>query len=222
MIVTIHQPVFAPWPAFFAKMKAADLFVFLDTASYKKGGYHNRNRIVDAPRNRARWLTVPIQKCPLGTALADVEIAHKRWKGSLWRKIADAYDRHPYWALYRDELHDVVFAPHERLVSLNFTVIGTLARWLGVDTPFVFASNIEAAGSATERLVSICQEVGADAYLAGAAAGDYLDESLFEAACIHVDHFEYEPPVYTSPCYVPGLSALDLLMSCGPLAKDAI
>ena len=42
MIVTIHQPNFAPWTGYFDKMTKADVFVLLDTVPFTKGGFQNR------------------------------------------------------------------------------------------------------------------------------------------------------------------------------------
>ena len=58
MIVAIHQPNYAPWLGYFAKMARADVFVFLDDVQYTKNSYINRVQI-DAG-GTARWLTVPV------------------------------------------------------------------------------------------------------------------------------------------------------------------
>ena len=66
MIVTIHQPNFAPWTGFFDKMTKADVFVLLDTVPFTKGGFQNRVRI----------------KGHGGPAVADGSGAHQRPAGT--------------------------------------------------------------------------------------------------------------------------------------------
>jgi hypothetical protein len=70
----------------------------------------------------------------------------------------------------------------------------------------------------TERLVSICKEVGATEYYSGPSAKAYMDISKFESQQINVFFFDYNNyPVY---CQLFGefehqVSILDLLMNEG-------
>ena len=39
MKVAIHQPQYLPWLGHFAKLAAADCWIFLDTVQYEKNGW---------------------------------------------------------------------------------------------------------------------------------------------------------------------------------------
>ncbi len=58
MKVAIHQPNYAPWCGFFAKMNACDVFVFYDDAQMTKNSYINRCLINN--QGRQTWLTIPV------------------------------------------------------------------------------------------------------------------------------------------------------------------
>ncbi len=87
-------------------------------------------------------------------------------------------------------------------------------------------SEFAVEGSATERLLALCRAVGATRYLTGDAARSYLDVDAFTAAGIAVEWQAYRHPVYPQagrrarddgePDFVPYMSAVDLLLNCGP------
>ena len=52
MRIAIHQPNYIPWCGFFAKMKACDIFVFLDDAEIStRQSYVYRSKIIDKNLN---------------------------------------------------------------------------------------------------------------------------------------------------------------------------
>ena len=53
--VSIHQPQYIPWPAYFDKILQSDIFVILDDVQFQKNGLQNRNQI-KTPQGKA-WLT---------------------------------------------------------------------------------------------------------------------------------------------------------------------
>ena len=76
-------------------------------------------------------------------------------------------------------------------------------------------------GEATARLVHICKDLGANAYLTGAfAAEEYLDQNLFVREGIGLKVHEFEcsvyPQAYPEKGFIPELSILDLLLNTGP------
>ena len=80
-----------------------------------------------------------------------------------------------------------------------------------------WASEMRLREEPTERLIDICRAVGATQYLAGAGASAYVDMDKFKASGIEVSIQEFQHPTY-SQCYepfIPGMSAVDLLLMCG-------
>jgi hypothetical protein len=90
---------------------------------------------------------------------------------------------------------------------------------LGIETRIVYASEINAPGVATERLVNLITAVGGDRYYSGAYALEaYLDIEALTRAGIRLELQEWRAPVYPQldGDFVPDLSILDLLLNCGP------
>jgi len=73
-------------------------------------------------------------------------------------------------------------------------------------------------GHATDLLIALCREAGADAYLSGHGATDYQDEDEFRAAGIRLVYTDFRHPTYPQAFgpFELGMSIVDLLANCGP------
>lgn len=70
----------------------------------------------------------------------------------------------------------------------------------------------------TSRLISLCQQTGANQYLSGPIAKDYLDIELFHQHGIEVEFMDYSHyPVYQQfhPPFEHGVSIIDLIFHQG-------
>lgn len=88
MIVSIHQPNYAPWVGYFRKIAGADHFMFLDDAAFSKGSVINRVRVLE--KGKPTWLTIPA-KPSLGTAIQDVAIGQVDWPERHLSRLFNAY-----------------------------------------------------------------------------------------------------------------------------------
>ena len=88
---------------------------------------------------------------------------------------------------------------------------------MGIETPLLRSSEMKLSGEKTERLVSICRELGATHYLSGESGSDYISQEDFSNPGIELEYQNYEHPVYPQryPGFVPHLSTIDLLFNCG-------
>lgn len=215
MRVAIHQPQFLPWLGYLDKIDRADCFVLLDSVQFKKNEWQNRNRIRTA--DGWQWVTVPVLH-DFGQHIKDVRINDKvDWRA----KHLKALENHYAHAAHREPALGGLRALYGRswdgLSALNIAVLRWLLGEFGIKTPLRLSSDMRLPEDPTERLIEICRAVGATSYLAGAGASDYMDFGKFERAGIPVEVQEFRHPVYRQ-CYepfVPGLSAIDLLLTCG-------
>ncbi|MBE3582358.1 MAG: WbqC family protein [Thermoanaerobacteraceae bacterium] len=101
-------------------------------------------------------------------------------------------------------------------------LIKTLAAILGITTPLVLASSLgEPPASKSERLIYLCQRLGADTYLSGRGAVAYNDPGAFAAAGLKLEYQAFTPPVYPQGygTFIPNLSVVDLIMHQGPASR---
>lgn len=218
MIVSAHQPNFAPWLGFFDKALHSDVLVLLDTVQFIKRGYQNRARIKAS--TGPRWLTVPvISKGRYDQATRDVEIDETAaWRAVHLRTLQTVLARAPY----RDELLAVVEPIYGRddlhlLTDLNMEIIRAVADRLGIATRLVLASELPTEGSSTRLMVSLTEAVGGDVYLSGPTGRKYLEPELFDEAGLELRYHSFDVVEYPQPygAFEPGLSCLDYIANCG-------
>ena len=215
MRIAIHQPQFLPWLGYLDKIDRADLFVVLDSVQFKKNEWQNRNRIRIA--QGWQWVTVPVLH-DFGQLIKDVRINQTTdWRAKHLKALAMHYAQAAHREPVLDGLRAIYKQSWDRLADLNMAVLRWLLGEFGIKTPLRLSSDMQLPEEPTERLIAICRTVGATSYLAGAGAKDYMDFKKFETAGIPVEVQEFQHPVYRQcyqPC-VPGLSAIDLLLTCG-------
>ena len=222
--VVILQPGYLPWLGFFDQMARADVFVYYDDVQYDKHGWRNRNRI--KTQQGPLWLTVPVRHSGRGfPRILDIELDNRTaWARKHVASLRQAYARAPYAAEYLPAFVDLLERRWQRLVDLDIAVAGALATMLAIAPRVARSSELGIDGDRSERLLRICQHFGASRYLSGKAAQDYLDVPLFEAAGIAVEWQEFAHPVYTQQhgAFIPYLSAVDLLLNCGPESRRVL
>lgn len=219
MRVAIHQPQFMPWLGYLDKIDQSDLFVVLDSVQFKKNEWQNRNRIRTA--QGWQWITVPVLH-KFGQRLDEVRINQQRdWQGSHLRALEMHYGRAPYRDQYLEGLREIFRRPWDRLADVNLAVIHWLLDAFGINTPVRLSSAMHLRNEPTDRLIDICRAVGATRYIAGTGAAHYMDRKRFEASGVQLEEQQFRHPIYPQ-CYdpfVPGMAAIDLLLTCG---DDAI
>lgn len=205
-------------------MRRADIFVYYDDVQFDKHGWRNRNRI-KSPQGPA-WLTVPVRHHGLGQPrIIEIQIDTRiPWARKHVGSLRQSYSRAPHAKTYLPELEEMLSRPWTHLVDLDMAVVELMARWLHLTPVVLRSSALGIGGEQSERLLRLCQHVGATRYLSGSAARNYLNVGLFEASGITVHWQDYQHPVYRQQhgAFVPFLSAIDLLLNCGDESRSIL
>lgn len=221
MIVGIHQPNYLPWLGYFRKIARCDRFIFLDDVQYVRRGFVNRNRIKTS--QGPTWLTVPVEVKGRYTARINEMMPcwETPWVRQHLRTLELNYARAPYYG----EVMSTVIAPVLReaesirsgLAWVNTALIRRICEYLGIETPFVYASGFSVPAQSTDRLIELTHRVGGTAYLSGAGGDDYQDPKAFSDAGIDLLYNFFEHPCYTQLWgpFEPNLSIVDALFCCG-------
>jgi WbqC-like protein family len=220
--VAIHQPHYLPYLGYFDKLDAADLFVVLDTVQYAKHDWQNRNRI--RTKNGWQWLTVPvIDRFP--ERIDRVEINGRTdWSRKHGQALRLHYGGCPSWDGAGQALTELLLRPWERLCDLCVATLDLLCQRLGIRTPRLLASSLQAREEPTDRLIDLVRAVGGTVYLAGSQGPAYMDLARFAQAGISVEVQAYRHPDYPQRYapFLPDLSVVDLLLNCGPESLEIL
>ena len=217
MRVTILQPSYLPWLGFFEQMSRSDKFVLLDDVQYTRRDWRNRNRI--RVRENWIWLTVPVQqKSRFSQSLLETRIDNSvSWRRKHLETLRQHYCKAPFFEKYFPRCQQVYEKDWTFLFDLCLETINLIKEEMGIETPLLRSSEMKPGGEKTERLVSMCRELGATHYLSGESGSNYIAEEDFSSQGIALEYQNYEHPVYPQRYtgFVPHLSAIDLLFNCG-------
>jgi hypothetical protein len=216
--LAVLQPGYLPWLGFFDQMLRADIFVYYDDVPFDKHGWRNRNRVKS--RTGPQWLSVPVRMGGrLGERILDVEIDNNQpWSRKHIATLQQLYAGAAFKKTYLPSLVQELSRPWDKIANLSIELTRLMAGWLEIETPTYRSSELGIPGDRNTRLINLCRHFGADQYLSGNAAQDYLDVAAFGAEGIAVEWQNYQHPEYPQQYgdFVPYLSAIDLLLNCGP------
>jgi hypothetical protein len=186
---------------------------------YDRQGWRNRNRVKTA--NGVAWLTVPVHCSHSAQPLIrDVKIDNRtNWRKKHRETLRQSYRGAPFFSACFGPFEEAYGREWEFLVDLDLHLIDLLISALGMTgTAVRRSSELAAAGSRQERLISLCRALGGETFYEGAAGRDYIDTELFRREGITVQFQDYRHPRYRQLHgeFVPYLSAVDLLFNEGP------
>jgi hypothetical protein len=220
-LVAIVQSNYIPWKGYFDLINLVDEFILLDDVQYTRRDWRNRNRIKTA--NGAQWLTIPVEtKGRYFQTISETVVSDPDWPAHHWRTLQHHFAAAPYFKAYWPRLEELYGALHERYLSeINYRFITAICELLGIPTKITWSMEYESSGQKTERLIGLCKQAGATAYLSGPAARAYLDEALFDQEGVALHYMDYSgypeyPQLY--PPFDHAVTMLDLLFNVGPAA----
>ena len=222
MKAAILQSNYIPWKGYFDLMNSADVFIIYDEVQYTKNDWRNRNRIKTA--NGIIWLTIPVRQNNLAQRIIDTEVVNNGWRKKHWNSIAMSYSKTPFFKKYNSQFEEIYLNSNETSLSkINYQFFLAINDILGIKTKLVWSHDLKLVEGKTERLVDLCQKVGASEYISGPAAKGYLEVDKFLNKNINVSWMDYSGyPEYEqlNPPFEHYVSILDLIFNQGDKATD--
>lgn len=228
MKATIHQPYFIPWLGYFSRLAFSDVYVVLDNVQFRKRHYFDRTKIVNM-HGEIRWLSLPVGEnfrkacnevyvnAPDGTYINNLlktiefSYAKARFFDQEWSRLREAL-RHP-------------LSNYSNLVELDVRIIDNITRLLGSRMPSVsFASELVTdCDDATERIISICDELGITSVIVGGGMSLKVHDWLKitnHGVSVYMQDYLVNHPVYEQSRrkragFQPGLSIIDAILNVG-------
>jgi len=221
--VAMVQSCYIPWKGYFDLINSVDHFLFYDDAEYSKNSWRNRNRIKTA--NGPQWLTIPVSYSGRSRQrIEEVQVSDPGWRERHWKTLRQSYAKARFFDEYATGLERLYLGgAEERLSLINRTFVEHVCDLLEIETELSWTSDLEVEGASTERVVELCRAVGADVYLSGPTARDYLDVGRLDRAGVEVAWMDYSGyPEYPQPHppFEHAVTVLDLLFCTGPGARE--
>ena len=220
--VGIHQPNYAPWAGYFAKIAASDVFVFLDDVQMPKGRSYVYRASIPSGDGTA-WLSVPTSG-ESGGPIDEVRFADPAWGPKHVDRLRSIYRKARAYKQVMALVEPVYASPGELLGEFNIRLIRAIADFLGLAPRWERSSELRPTGTADDRLISLVQLVDGDTYVSGTGGQNYQSEAKFRDAGLTLEVHEYRPVPYpqAGEAFTPGLSMLDALFNLGHGARDVL
>ncbi|MEE9356698.1 MAG: WbqC family protein [Methylococcaceae bacterium] len=220
--IAILQSNYIPWKGYFDLMSQVDEFIIFDEVQYTKGDWRNRNLIKTA--QGLKWLTIPIMKSnSLQQRVCEIQVSDAVWRKKHWQSLITNYSKAPYFKTYSDFFETLYLENNESILSkINVSFMTLIKQILGISTVLTWSSDYSFSRGKTARLVQLCLDCGADEYVSGPSAKDYVDQSLFDEAGIKLswmDYSGYQPYHQLFSTFEHRVSAVDLIFNEGPNSK---
>lgn len=208
------QPYFLPYIGYFQLMAAVDAFVVYDNIKYTKKGWINRNRFLRGGSDVT--FTVPLTAGSDHLDVVDREVAPTFDRERLLQQFRGAYLRAPFFADTFPLLERVVRSPETNLFRYILHSLREVCAHLDLRTPLLISSAVPADHGlrAQDRVLSMCEALGATTYVNPPGGRDLYDAPSFAARGIALEFLTpaLAPYAQFDGPFVPALSIVDVLM----------
>lgn len=192
MRIAIMQPYLFPYAGYYRLFTGVDVFVILDNVQFNRRGRVHRTELKDC-LGRKQWFTLPLKKterdttriCDLQWAYPTIaEVGREMDERALPFPVFDNEERGSNWGISEGE------TPLDFLQNR----IEKTVEYLGLRPKRIIRASslkIPAHLKGQERLIAICQALGADQYVNAAGGKDLYEPTAFAARGIKL---EFLPP----------------------------
>jgi hypothetical protein len=216
--VAIIQSSYIPWKGYFDIIHEVDCFIFLDDVQYTNRDWRNRNKI--KTNSGEHWLSIPLgsQRDKL---VCEVQFNGLGWREKHLQTMEHFYRTAEYFGKYFPLIKEYYYQQDWlRLSDFNQNFIKRFStEILELKTTFRNSSEINIEEKKLNKIMGLLQAVGADYYLSGPLAKNYIDENEFSKRNIQLRYKDYSGyPEYKQlfPPFSHYVSVLDLLFNVGP------
>lgn len=235
------QPYFFPYLGYFQLIHAADQFLLYDNLKYSRGGWVNRNRILEVG-GEPTFLSVSIKEPRATKTIRSVELldwCQRREK--LLCSIHVNYRRCPHFREANKVIEEILFFDTESLAELNKHCVVTVSRFLGINTTILTDSTpfdamedrlrdeaigldesfprvrLEEPKRRVVRALELCRELGAHVFVNAIGGRALYAKTAFAAHGVQAVFIRSRPHIYPQRAtpFSPDLSIIDVLMNRG-------
>lgn len=218
MKLAIMQPYFLPYIGYFQLISAVDRFVLYDNIKYTKKGWINRNRML--LNGTDTMFSLPLQRDSDSLNVCNRQLAADFDRTKLLNQFKGAYDRAPYFEQIWPVLERIVRCKERNLFRYIYHSIVEMYTHLGSKTEILISSeiNINHALRAQNKVIALCEQLGADTYINTMGGMDLYSKEVFCQRGIHLQGIQsraFQYAQFGAP-FVPWLSIADVMMFNAP------
>ena len=215
MKLAIMQPYFMPYLGYWQLMNAVDQYVVYDDVNFINRGWIHRNRIL--MNGCAHDIHIPLSKVSQNKKINEITLLdEEKPRQKLLRTIAQSNARAPRFSEAFPVIREIILFPEKNLSGFLYHQHQVLSAYMGMTTNLLLSSALEKDNSlkGKDKVLAICELLGADVYLNSAGGQELYSKEEFAAHGIELRFLQMNDIRYAQfrndP--VPGLSIIDVMM----------
>lgn len=215
MKIGIMQPYFFPYIGYWQLLNQVDQYVIYDDVNFIKGGWINRNRILN--HGKIQFYNLMMQGASSNKLINEIGIeTDTRIIAKNLRMIENCYSKAPYYNQTYELIRDILTDPDKNLAKFLECSIKKISEHIGINTKLIISSQIEKDNSlrGQEKVLEICRKLGASEYYNAIGGRELYDFESFSRQGIRLKFLHTKDIEYRQfeEKFVPNLSIIDVLM----------
>lgn len=183
-----------------------------ENLQYIKRGYINKNHIL--AQGKKYMFTLQVLGVHLGMRINEIEIGNNSEK--ILRSFFYAYKRAPYFKEIFPMIEEILLNDEKNLAKYVGYSIERIARYLDMDTKFIYDSDlhIDTSLGAQVSVIERCKKLDVDSYINAMGGQALYDKEDFLKEGIKLNFLKMGKITYKQfhNDFVPNLSIIDVLM----------
>jgi len=210
------QPYLFPYIGYFQLIKAVEIFVIHDDVQYIKGGWINRNRILQGSTDCLVTYPVKKEKAFKNINQRFFTDPNKIESKAMLRIIKNAYQKAPFFYEVYNLLESVFSYDNQNVCEFNVNQINLICAYLNIKTKIILSSCIEKNNNLTaeNRVLNINKSLNSDFYINPIGGLELYCRNRFKEENIVLSFLKpiLKPYKQFNDDFVSGLSIIDVMM----------
>lgn len=218
MKIGIMQPYYFPYIGYWQLMNAVDKYIVYDDVNYIKGGWINRNRLLN--NGSPMYFNVKMTNSSPNLLINQVLVADDDvYKGKQVKTLEMLYKKAPYFNECKDIIETIIMDKEQNLAKYLYNQIIKISCFLDMKTEIIMSSNITKNNllKGKDKVIEIVKLLNGDTYINAAGGIELYAKEEFKQNGISLQFIKTNEISYTQYKneFVPNLSIIDVLMFNG-------
>jgi hypothetical protein len=209
------QPYLFSYLGYWQLIKAVDNFVVYDDVNFIKGGWINRNYILN--KKQLLMLTLSLSKASQNNKINETMILDANYnRDNILKSIKSCYGKAKNFKEIFPLIEKVITFENNNLSQFLFNQLKEICIYLGIETNILLSSNIEKNNDlkGQDKVIEICRKLKADNYINAIGGQELYDRHDFEASGIKLEFIKMDDIKYKQfgNDFIANLSIIDVMM----------
>jgi len=212
MKIAVMQPYLFPYIGYWQLINAVDTFVIYDDVNFIKGGYINRNSILQ--NETCQLITLELIGSSPNKRIKEISVGNNSKK--LLKTIKQNYSKAPFFNNVFPLLEEILSNKEKDLSRFIGISLVSISKYLNINTNFLYSSDLGNNKSlkAQERLIEISQILNATDYINAIGGKELYNKEVFLEKDINLSFLKSTEILYKqfNTKFVSNLSIIDVMM----------